>query len=94
MTTKSKKAKTRRYRVSEDAALHPTLQEQLGVLRGGMVDAAEEFHLPPRFTARPHADRPAFIVTDTQTGRATEVGLYAYGDLRQALADLFPEDGR
>jgi hypothetical protein len=92
--TKTRKPKTRPYRVSADAKLHPVLQEQLGELRDGLVGAAEGQHLPARFTARAHADHPSFVITDHNTGHATTVPLFAYGEVRAALADLFPDEGR
>ena len=81
----------RGLRISGDDALNPTLAAELGGLRGGMLAAAEARPLPARFSAVPHPDRAAMVVVDEQTGRSTTVGLFAYGALREALTDLFPD---
>jgi hypothetical protein len=82
----------RKYPVTADESLHPVLQHQLAMLRGGMLGAAEKSPLPARFTTRPDADRPAIFITDTRSGRSTLVGLCDYHGARQALHDLFAED--
>jgi hypothetical protein len=84
--------KKRNYAVTTDANLNSVLQDQLATLRGRMVGAAEKHSLPKRFRARPHADIPAFIVTDTATGRTTTISLCSYGDIRQALHELFSDN--
>jgi hypothetical protein len=91
--TKKPKSKYKPFAVPNDAKLHPILQEQLADLRGGMVGAAERQHLPARFATRQH-HTPAVVITDTQTGRAITVPLFAYREVRAALADLFPDEGR
>lgn len=91
--TKNPNSKNKRYPVTNDATLHPVLQDQLADLRGGMVGAAERQHLPSRFTVREDPDQPRFVITDTHSGRATTVPLCGYLDVRVALADLFPDDG-
>ena len=75
--------------ISTDADLTPALASEVGGLRGLIADTALEQPMPDRFTAKPHADRPAMIVTDSETGRSTTVGLYAYRAVRESLQDLF-----
>lgn len=78
--------------ISGDERLNPALAAQVGSLRGGMVEAAERFALPARFSAVPHPDRPAMVLVDEQTGRSTIVSLYAYGAVRETLTALFGDD--
>ncbi len=80
---------TRKYAISADSNLHDKLKDELQTLRGAMVGAAEQFPLPARFRAEPHPDRPAFVITDSLTGRTATVSLFAYGATRQALNELF-----
>lgn len=75
-------------RISSDSKKNPALAGELSSLRGDMVAAAEKAPLPERYDARPHPDQPAMIILDHDTGRTTVVPIFAYGAVRQALADL------
>ena len=79
----------RKHEIASDAELNPALADEIGSLRGVMADAAERQAMPSRFTAEPHPERPAMIITDQETGREASVGLYAYSAVREALSDLF-----
>lgn len=57
-------------------------------LRDMMGGAARRNPLPKRFKAD-ESKSPKITITDTETGRSTTVGLYAYGDVRKVLNDLF-----
>jgi hypothetical protein len=81
----------RRIATRDDARLNPELREQTQTLRGEMADAAERQPMPPRFSAESDPNRPAMIITDAQTGRQTTVPLFAYGEVRAALTELFSE---
>jgi len=81
-----------KHNITTDARMNPELRTQVQTVRGGMVGAAEQFSLPERFKAEPLEDRPAFTITNSLTGRSTEVGLCNYGGVRQALRDLFGDD--
>jgi hypothetical protein len=73
-----------------------SLHEQFGrdaprVLSGIMQDQAEKTPLPTRFQVKV-ADRPsAVVILDTETCRSSRVGLFAYGECRRVLNDLFGE---
>jgi hypothetical protein len=58
-------------------------------LSKSIVTAAEVTPLTDRFGVVEHATRPAMIVVDRMTGKATTVSLYAYGAVREALTELF-----
>lgn len=59
--------------------------EQIAPVLGEMIDRAAG--LPARFAAS--HDGAQITVTDTATGRTATVGLFAYGEVRAALAALF-----
>ena len=79
----------RKHGITADSKMHPELKKQVQTLCGGMVGAAEKYHLPERFNAEPDQEKPTFTITDSLTGRSTTVGLCNYGGVRQALHDLF-----
>lgn len=58
-------------------------------LRGGMVGQAEKMPLPSFITAEASVDTPTFWLTDTRTGRTTQVPLCNYRGVRKALHELF-----
>ncbi len=65
--------------------------EEVGELKGIVSQQAEKTYLPSRFKATNHPDRPAMIILDTETNKETTVGLYAYGEVRKVLNNLFGE---
>jgi len=83
----SKKPQT--FNVTMDRKKNPALRQQMGELRGGMIEAAERNHLPERFIESQHPHRPAVRIMDQETGRITTVPLFAYGEVRKALNDLY-----
>ena len=80
---------TKKIVVRSDANLNPELANQIQTLRGGMASVAEQQPIPARFTSEADPNKPAFIITDTLTGRQTTVALYAYREVRQSLTELF-----
>lgn len=74
--------------IDNNSKLNPTLRDELGFLRGGMIRAAERTPMPNRFSAEAHDSRPAVVVTDAHTGRKTTVALCNYQGVRQALNEL------
>lgn len=78
-------------KITTDAGLNPKLANEVQGLRGMMLGAATKNPLPDRFVVEPHASRPAMIITDTVTGKTSTVPLFAYGEVRATLTDLFGE---
>lgn len=73
-----------------DRWLAPALARRLGEVRGGMMAVAEAHPLPPGLVARP-TRHPRIEIAHLATGRTMQVGLFAYGAVRKALAELFPD---
>lgn len=78
------------HRTRTDARLNPALQEQVGTLRGSMLDAAERHPLPPGFVVEP-MDRPSARLVHEESGRSHVVPFYAYSAVRKAFSEMFPE---
>lgn len=76
------------HRITPDSEKSPVLARELGSLRAGMVQAANRHPLPAGFTANPCEDSPAFVLTHEATGRTTQVPLFAWGAVKQALHEL------
>lgn len=74
---------------SQDKHLNPQLKEAVQGLRGGIVAQANKNPIPERFMCEPHPDHPRVIITDTETGKTTDVPLFAYGEVRKVLTELF-----
>lgn len=81
------------HHITTDDRMNPALKAEIGGLRGGMLGAAEKVNCPDRFTMTPDPDNPAMFITDTTTGRKARVSLYAYGAVREVLAELFGQEG-
>ena len=75
--------------ISSDKNCNNVLREEVQGLRGGIKAQAEKHELPAWFEATPHPDRPAMIIEDTMSGKSTIVPLFAYGEVRKVLTDLF-----
>lgn len=74
----------------------PSLHSQLGpraipALQGIMHQAALKYSLPEQFTFRDNERGNGVILTNTKNGKSVEVGLYAWGDVRQVLSTLLPD---
>jgi hypothetical protein len=80
------------HEIIPDASANPALRKQMGTLRGGMVQAANSNPLPERFKVEPVLGAPRMDITDTQTGRKTTVPIFAYGEVRRALNELFSDE--
>ena len=76
---------------TSDKDLNPQLKEQVQGLRGGIVAQAHNRPIPDRFICEGHPDRPAVIITDSETGKQVTVPLFAYGEVRTTLSALFGE---
>jgi hypothetical protein len=83
----------RKHVISTDKRMNPALKEEVTTMRGSILDQAEKSPLPDRFTLTNHPDRPAMIITDTQSNRSVTVSLFAYREVREALYTLFNEEG-
>ncbi|QST02469.1 hypothetical protein IMZ31_23760 (plasmid) [Pontibacillus sp. ALD_SL1] len=79
----------KKHEISSDKKANSALQEELGELRGGIVDQANRQAMPARFKVKAHKDAPRMILTDTETDRTVEVPLFAYREVRKALHGLF-----
>lgn len=62
--------------------------------KGGMIEWMERaYPVPDRFQFEPKEKNPMImILTDTETGKQTEVGTYSYTNVRKVLNELFGED--
>jgi hypothetical protein len=72
-----------------DGLAAPSIDEVVS-LQGAIVGQAEKNPLPDRFVVNPLVNSPHVWIIDTETGRKTEVPLFAYGNVRQVLNELFP----
>lgn len=80
---------TKKHIISSDSKLNPVLKEEVTSLRGGMLAQAEKNQLPSRFEVQSHKEFPSMIIRDRKSGNITEVPLFAYGEVRRVLNDLF-----
>lgn len=78
------------HRSRHDSRMNPVLRDQVGELRGTMLDAAERFPMAPGFALEP-TDRQSVRIVHQDSGRSYEVSLYAYGATRKAFSELFPD---
>jgi hypothetical protein len=69
-----------------------TIADEIQPLQSSILDAAERHPVPDRFVITPAASMPRMHILDMVTGRSSQVPLYAYGEVRRVLADLFGED--
>lgn len=76
-------------KITSDNELNPQLKAQVQGLRGGIVAQANERPCPDRFMCESHREQAAITITDTETGNKTTVPLFAYGEVRTALLNLF-----
>lgn len=68
-----------------------TAEEDVNELKGVMLGVAEDIETSGRFRFDT-SNAPTIIVEDLETGRKSSLGLFAYGELRKVLAELFPEE--
>ena len=73
---------------TSDNQMNPQLREQVQGLRGVIANNAHKNPIPERFTCEPLPDRPAVIITDSQTGNKTVCQLFAYGAVRATPPEL------
>jgi hypothetical protein len=79
----------RRHSIVSDESLNKQLKEDVQDLRGCILGSAEKQPLPDRFTVTASKDKPEMIITDNKTGKSTLTPLFAYGEVRRVLSDLF-----
>jgi len=75
--------------ISSDENMYPELKQRVQSIRGAISSRADRNQLPERFVVTQNPDHPRMVITDTITGNATDVPLFAYGEVRQVLNDLF-----
>jgi len=75
--------------IDEYERLAQTSRDYVSSLRTLLIKVGERHQLPERFQVFSCADKIAMKIVDTETGRAAEVVLSAYGDVRKALMQLF-----
>lgn len=79
--------------IRSDERMNKALKNEIGGLRGSMLNAAEAIMIPERFYVYPDPDSPSMWIGDSETGEETNVSLYAYREVRVALSRLAQEDG-
>lgn len=84
-------ATNKAHKLITDTSMSPELAAEVQDLRGSMVGAANGADLPSSFTSEAMADRPAFLITDTATGKIAIVPIFAYHAAREMLSSLFGE---
>lgn len=67
--------------------MNKELEKEVKGLQGGMVGAAERYPLPNGYTVEPNERGSGMIIT-APNGKSSEVGLYAYGNVRKVLTEL------
>lgn len=77
-----------RHSIESDKDCCPALREQLAAIRGTVTQTAEQVTLPKRFAVE-HTEKATVIIWDTFSEKGTEVPLFAYKEVRQALRNLF-----
>jgi hypothetical protein len=65
---------------------------EIASLQSGMIGQAEKVEVDGRFEFDLSAS-PSVTIRDTETGRTFKTGLYAYREVRGALAAFFPAEG-
>ena len=78
-----------RMKIKGDENLDPALAEEVQGVRGIILGEAESNPLPKRFTAQAASDGPYMYIVDNETNRTTKVPLFAYGETRRVLTELF-----
>ena len=76
-------------KIKSDERLNSQLQKEVCELRG-LIIKNNKYH-SKRFVAVSSTKTPSRIITDTDTGKTTEVSLYAYSEVMKALKELFDE---
>ena len=81
---------SKKYVVKSDKKLNPALKKQIVGVRSGMLGQCNKIGIPRRFMLTMSKELPGGIIKDKLTGRSTtHVSLYALGDVKQALKELF-----
>lgn len=75
-------------KIKADEQLNSELQKQVSGLRDGMLSQIKKEE-SSRFVAKPSNENPCTIITDTVTGKTTEVPLFASREVLVALNNLF-----
>lgn len=75
-------------KIKADELLNSELQKEVSELRNGMFSQVKKEE-SKRFTVKPSNTNPCAIITDTITGKTTEVPLFASREVLLALNNLF-----
>ena len=75
--------------IKTDKTMNPRLRKQVQGLRNSMESAAEKQDLPKRFSIAQSKDKPAMIITDSETAKQVEVPLCDYLGARAVLNAFF-----
>ena len=76
-------------KIISDRRMNPVLQKEVQELRGSILEQVEQNELSSRFKCEKLQTEPSMLITDTETDRQTIVPLFAYGEVRRILKDLF-----
>ena len=76
-------------KIKSDKKLNPALAEEVQGVRGILVDSAESNPIPERFTVQASSEGPYMYIVDNETNRTSKVPLFAYGQTRRVLTELF-----
>ena len=74
--------------ISTDKHLNPELKKQVSELRGSILGQAEKNTIPDWIMATPCKNQPSIIIANLHNGHNFECPLFAYGQVRKALAEL------
>lgn len=82
----------KKHHISSDFNKNPELKNDLGEVRGSIVENANKVPIPERFQVTPDESLPKMWIKDTTTGNEVAVGIFAYAEVRRVLNALFPEE--
>jgi hypothetical protein len=74
-------------KIKSDERLNKELQKEVQDLRELIIKNNK--NNSERFIAKKSTEMPRMIITDTETGKTTEVPLFAYSDVMKVLKELF-----
>lgn len=80
------------FKVKSDERLNTELKKEVQETRSSIFSSAEKVKMSKRFVTKPVDYEPSLEITDSFTNKKAVVPLFAYGEVREALNDLFPEE--
>jgi len=78
--------------IKSDEKLNPELKKQIQETRSVILEQATKIEMPSRFKSEKSNSSPTMIITDTTTNRKADVPLFAYGNVRKVLSNLFSSE--